>query len=177
MGRKSKLTDKQWSEIERRLLQGEKPAALAKEYGVDRAAITRRFSQQVRNVKEVANQIVTTESALSALPVAQQFAAINLANELRAISTHLASAAKYGAMTAHRLAGIAHGQVEKVDDAEPEKSMDALNRIGALTKMANASSEIGVNLLRAHKEAIEQLNKPESDPAGLLREIGALLPN
>jgi hypothetical protein len=169
MGRKSSLTEKQWDEIGRRLVSGEKAATLASEYGINRAAISRRFSQQIATVKTVANQIVAAEDALRALPIPQQINAINLADQLRSISMNLASAANYGALTAHRLSGIAHGQVEKVDDAEPEKSTEALQRVAVLTKMANASAEIGINLLRANKEAVDELNKGEEDkvPAGL----------
>ena len=166
MARPSKLTEKQWAEIGKRLLGGEKPAALAKEFKIDRAALTRRFSQQVKTVNHVAKQIVTAEASLYALPVAQQLEAISLANKLRSISTHLASAAEYGSMTAHRLSGIAHGQVEKIDDADPlcEQSLESLKGIAALTKMANASSEIGLNLLRANKEAIDSINRDGDKP-------------
>jgi ABC-type transporter Mla subunit MlaD len=162
MGRPSKLTDAQWERIGKRLLSGESAASLAREYGVSKAAISTRFSKRIETVKTVANQLVEAEKAFSNLNVSEQVAARSLADELRAISSHLASAARYGAMTAHRLSGIAHGQVEKVDDAEPEKSTEALQRVAVLTKMANASAEIGINLLRANKEAVDDLNKADA---------------
>lgn len=171
MGRPSKLTDSQWAEIERRLVAGEKAASLAKEYDVDRAQITRRFSQQIATVKSVANQILAAESALKALPVSQQVIATDLVNQLRSISGHLASAANYGAATAHRLSGIAHAQVEKIDDAQPTKSTEALQTIAVLTKMANASSEIGVNLLRANKDTVDAMNKDDPNNTRKLRDI------
>lgn len=180
MARPSKLTEKQWAAIEKRLMDGEKPAALAKEYGINRAAITRKFSQQVRNVKAVANQIVTAETALRALPVAQQIAAISLADDLRAISGHLASAAKYGSMTAHRLSGIAHSQVERIDDADPlrKESLESLQGIAALTKLANASSEIGLSLLAANKDMVREANNGgATSKEDLLRELVANLPD
>lgn len=165
MARPSKLTQKQWDSIERRLLDGEKPATLAKEYGIDRAAITRKFSQQNKTVKSVANQMLAAEDALRALPVAQQLSVINLADQLRSISGHLAGAANYGAATAHRLAGIANGRVAQIDDAVPldENGLIELKGIAVLTRMANESSEIGVNLLRANKESIDAMNK-DNDP-------------
>lgn len=166
MARNSKLTDGQWAEVERRLIAGEKPAALAKEFGINRSAITRKFSQQVRNVKEVANQIVSAEAALLSLPVAQQLTAISLANDLRAISTHLAGAAKHGAMTAHRLSGIASFKAQEIDDAAPlgTESLEALKGIATLTKVANLSAEIGLNLLRANKETVDGLNRDADKP-------------
>lgn len=42
-----------------------------------------QFSQQMRNIKDIANQIVSAEMALRALQVAQQIAAFSLAGELR----------------------------------------------------------------------------------------------
>lgn len=158
MGRHSKLTEKQWAEVEKRLLAGEVPASLAKEYGVNRAAMSRRFSQPLKTIKHVANQIFETDVALKLLPVAQQIAAINLADELKAISGHLASAGKYGAMTAHRLSAIANSQMEKVDDADPMSSEDILTGIAGITKIANSSSEIAINLLRANKEFVDSMN-------------------
>src|SRR5512146_3251777 len=84
MARPSKLSEKQWAEIERRLLKNEKPAALAREFGIDRAAITRRFSQQTQQQKAIAEQLATAEIAFSALPVSQQIATRQLADSRKA---------------------------------------------------------------------------------------------
>jgi hypothetical protein len=172
MARPSKLTDKQWAEIERRLLDGDKPAALAKEYGIDRAAITRKFSQQVRNVNLVANQIVAVEKSLRALPVAQQLQAITLADELRAISTHLAGAAKFGAMTAHKLSAIANEQSEFIDSAATgEENAEALKSVMALTKTANEAAATGLNLLSANKEMTKAAHAADEPQAMTLEEF------
>lgn len=167
MGRKSALTEKQWAQIESRLLAGEKAAQLAIEFGINRSQITRRFSQHIATVKDVANQIVAAEEALHSLPVAQQLSAISLADQLRAISGHLAGAANYGAATAHRLAGIANGLVAKISDSDPlaEDSLIELKGIAALTRTANEASEIAVNLLRANKESIDEMNKRDAPQA------------
>lgn len=166
MGRPSKLTDKQWAQISKRVLHGEKPADLAREYGVHPAAISRRVAQPAKETKRIANQLVTAEQELRALPIAQQLEALNLADELRAISMHLAGAAKFGSATAHRLAGIAHGKVQEIDDAAPlSDSMDALRNVAALTKLANDASQIGVNLLAANKDHIKRLQDAEDEGA------------
>jgi hypothetical protein len=173
MGRPSKLTDQQWETIGKRLLAGESAASLAKEFGVDRAAVTRRFSQRNATIKNVANQIVETDRALSFLNASEQIAACSLADELKAISGHLAGAARFGAATAHRLAGIAHSNVSKIDDAMPlndEASVSSLKGIAVLTKMANESSEIALNLLNANKETVKELNKPR-DPSTDVRRV------
>jgi len=161
MGRPSKLTDAQWEKLGKRLLAGESARALGREFGVSDAAIRQRFTSQHEKVKAVANQMVAAELAFKSLPVTSQIDAHNLADQLRSISEHLAGAARYGAATAHRLSGIANAQAAFVDDANPqaEKSAAALSNIAGLTKIANASSEIAVNLLRANKEKIDEMNR------------------
>ncbi len=180
MGRPSKLTEKQWAEVGARLLKGEKPAALAKEFKVDRSALTRRFSHELNTVKAVANQLVAADVALKALPVAQQVQAVTLADELRAISMHMAGAAKFGSATAHRLSGIAHANVQKIDDASPldAESMENLKGVAVLTKMANDAAVIPTALMMANKETIKDLNSGAAQSKDeLLREIAGLLPN
>ncbi|UOD28774.1 helix-turn-helix domain-containing protein [Massilia violaceinigra] len=161
MARPSKLTDAQWEKIGKRLLAGESASSLAREFGVSKANVSARFSERVRNVKSVANQIVATEAAMSLLNVSEQLAARSLADDLKAISQHLAGAARFGAMTAHRLSGIAQGRVEEIDDASPlnEEGRAALSDIAALTKTANGAAEIALNLLRANKEAVDNMSK------------------
>lgn len=164
MGRKSTLTESQWNEIQERLLRGESGRSLAKEFGVSEAAIRKRIGAQTKKIKNVANQIVTAEQAFKALPIGAQISTRTLVDELRDISSHLSGAAKYGAATAHRLSGIAHAKVQEIDDASPldDKSRLALSDISVLTKMANASSEIGLNLLNANKDMIAEANKPKT---------------
>lgn len=164
MGRRSKLTPGQWEEVSRRLLAGEKARALAKEYGVAESTIRERFSDVHSEIKDVANQIVSADRSLKALPISAQIAAISLAEELKAISTHLASAAKMGAATAHRLASLANSEVQKIDDAEPLRSIENLKGVSVLTKLANESADIGINLLKANKDMIDDMNKNESEP-------------
>lgn len=155
MGRKSSLTDEQWAEIGKRLLSGTESArSLAREFGTSEASVRRKFPSQRNDVKSVAKQIVAAEVALKQLPIASQIDALNLVDDLKAISSHLASAGKYGAATAHRLSGIAHAKVSEIDDATPldSQGIEALKGIAVLTRMANESSEIGLNLLRANKD-------------------------
>ena len=159
MGRPSNLSEAKWEELKRRILAGEKPADLAREYGVSKSAISKQVSKRIETVKEVANKILDTEAAIRELSVADQLSAVTLASQLRDISQHLASAANYGAATAHRLAGIAHKHSEKVDPVNPESSLKTLTTISALNKMANESSQIGLNLLAANKDLTKLANQ------------------
>lgn len=174
MGRKSSLTPEQWVEIERRhIVDGESINALAAEFGINESSIRRRIKP---NKAELPNgqkplQVLAQEKVkadkevqriaeqIAELPIARQQIVTDLAQKLVNISGHLASAAEFGAMTAHRLAGIAAAQVEKIDDVDPLKSASALMSVAHLSKLANVSSEIGINLLRANKDAVDEANK------------------
>lgn len=163
MGRPSKLTEKQWGEITARLVAGEKAADLAREYGVSKTSVSMRVSKRAETIHSVANQVVTAERSLASLPVSEQLIAVNLASKLRAISDNLASAAQYGAQTAHRLSALANSEVAKVDDAAPlaPESVNAMKGVAVLTKLANDSASIALNLLAANKETIKELNSQE----------------
>jgi len=160
VARKSPLTDKQWGEIERRYFAGEKARRLADEFGITEAAIRKRFGTQAKKIKEVANQVIAAEEAFKSLPYSSQVSAQNLIDDLRSISTHLAGAAKYGSITAHRLAGIANMQLDKIDDSElhnpDSESVQVVKVISALTDIANKSAQTGLNLLNVNKETVQK---------------------
>lgn len=143
MGRPSKLSPSQWAEVERRSAEGEPARALAKEFGVGRSTISERVSGISDNIRKLAHQVAATQSAVDALPVAQQYAVMHLAAKLRNISSSLASAAELGAATAHRLQALANSEVAKVDDAAPMASIESLRNVGVLTKLANDSAATG----------------------------------
>lgn len=159
MGRPSNLSDNQWEALMGRLLKGEKAADLAREYGVSKSAISNRVSKRVETVKTVASKVMEADKALKSLPIPDQVAAMTLIDDLKAISTHMASAGKLAAASAHRLSGIAHEQVQKIDDAMPETTIRAMQRFGALTKLANDASHIPINLLAANKDLVKVAQK------------------
>lgn len=161
MGRPSKLTEKQWQDISRRLIAGESARGLAAEYGVSEAAIRKRLGSHKKDVKSLANQGLAFEQAFQSAPVSTQVGALDLMARMRSISNHLAGAAEYGAATAHRLAGIAHGKAAEIDDAAPlsADSLESLKGIAALTRTANEASEIGLGLLKANKDMVDGMNQ------------------
>jgi hypothetical protein len=174
MGRQSKLTPAQWQEIERRLSNGEGASALAREFGISPASISVKFSKITKKVTETAHKLAEAQIALAELPSAQQYQALSLAEKLQNISHSLASAAELGAKTAHRLHSLANSEVNKVDDANPLASIDSLKGVGILTKLANDSSQIAVNLLSANKDTMKPAET--DDVAGALAELADRLP-
>jgi hypothetical protein len=166
MARPSKLSDKQWADVERRMLEGEPVRALAREFGVSETAIRSRKSSQVTEIKDVANQLVSAQQALKRLPITSQQTAQTLAQKLMALSDNLLGAAMNGAATAHRLHAIANGVVQQVDDANPLQSMEALKAVAVIGKIANDQASIGLNLLNANKGQmpVEPPPAPETLP-------------
>jgi hypothetical protein len=176
MARPSKLSPAQWREVERRAAAGESIAALAKEFGVGRSTVSERVSVISDAVRETAHKVAAAQTALAALPVAQQYNAISLADKLRNISASLAAAAECGAATAHRLAALANGEVQKINDAEIMKpeSLEAMRGVAALTKLSNEAASTGLNLLSANKETVTRINNPQD--AEVLAPVRERLP-
>lgn len=150
----AKLTEKQWEKIKKRLDAGESANSIAKSFGIHRSLITRRFSQHNATVKTLANQIVETEVAFRSATRAQQIDAVDLATTLLSISEHVGSGARYGAMTFHRLAGIANQHAQLLDDREPDE--EELIKIARLTKVGNDAAAPALNLLAANKDRINK---------------------
>jgi hypothetical protein len=147
MGRPSKLTPSQWDEIAKRIAGGESKASLSREYGISQGVLSQRFSEFPKEA------IRKLGAELALLQPQAQAAAVTLADELRSISGNLAAAARYGSATAHRLQALAHGEVQKIDDANPLESVEALKGVAALTRLANESSATGLALLAANRES------------------------
>ena len=161
MGRKSKLTDKQWAEVERRMLEGEPTRALAREFGVSEAAIRARKAAHVEQIKTVANQIVATERAVMALPLDARITAHNYASKLRAITENMLDGANLQAANFHRLSALAQTELMKVDDADPMTSADRLKSHMVLTSAANEAAKTPVALLSANKDMVKKAAEPE----------------
>ncbi len=145
--------------------------ALSREFNVSQGLISQRFSKTSKEVRNAAEKIAEGQNALANLPANLQHQAISLAEKLRNISANLASAAEYGAATAHRLQAIAHAQVQKIDDADPMNSQEQLQAISALTKISNDSAKLGTDLISANKGATESQPPAQStftvDPSKL----------
>lgn len=175
MARPSKLTEKQWNDVLKAHLDGEAIRSLSRKYNVAESAIRARISAQSKTIKKLANQIVETERDFQQLPINAQCAVISLADELKAISIHLASSAKHGAMASSKLNSMMHAEVQRFQDGAEQailagespltsESVENLKGIGALSRLANSASEIGLNLLKANKEAIDDITKNSDKP-------------
>ncbi len=167
MSRPPALTPEQQEEVRRRLAGGEGVRALAREFKVGDATI-RRLSAHSAQIRQVAETVAAAQTALAALPMPQQHAALSLAEKLRSISMSYASAAELGAKTAHRFHALANSEAQKVDDINPlsPESMEAMKGIAVLTKLGNEALVPASNLLAANKDTVQKLNseRPEDKP-------------
>jgi hypothetical protein len=163
MGRPSKLTPIQWTEIERRLVSGESARAAARAFGISEGAIRRRLCTQTAQVRRVAEKLASAQADLATLPVALQYRALELADALRAVQSELACAARLGAATAHRLAAQAHQAVQgPLDDA-------TLTSVEHLLQTANVAAANGLALLRRHEYARRGEALPQTTGADIRR--------
>lgn len=154
MGRPSKLSEVQWEQIGKRLMNKESLSSLAREYKISVPVLSSRFSKKLLIVRDVAQRLVDVDAAVAALAPSDRTLAYSLADDLRAVSSHLATAAKFGSMTAQRLSVIAHAQTDQLDEtADISKNIAVLHSVGAFTATANEAAKIGLNLLAANKGA------------------------
>ena len=183
MGRKSALTPEQWAIVERRhVVDGVSLNALAKEYQVNESSLRRKLGSRsieigaTPDLRDMASRKAKAEIAIKqvtkeieALPIAKQMIVSDLARKLASISVHVASSAEYMAATSHRLSGIANSLMDQVDDADPMKSTDVLQKAAAIIRLSNDAAHIPLNLLKANQSTIDAMNKTEDDavPAGL----------
>lgn len=146
MGRPSVLNPRTKSEILRRLAMGEKRSALRKEFKLTETTFRRNFSADVSKVRDVGTALATAEMALASLPISAQVSARTLADQLKGISSNVASAALAGSKTATRLATLANEKAEAMG-----VDLKDLPAIAALGKTANEAAGLAMGLLNANK--------------------------
>ena len=166
MGRPSKLSDRQWSDLLRRLASGERAVDLAKHFKVSQTSISKRVSQDAEFSKSLAGSLAQVEARIESLPVSQQGVIRDLATQLKQASTSLAAAAVNGAQINERLTGLAVKRLREIDEqSDPE----ALKPIAALVATGNEASKTALALVNANKgqsqgetsleDLLEQVNR------------------
>ncbi len=152
MARPSKLRPDQWMEIERRVANGESISSLSREYGISRGAIRDQVSDMAEKIKSAADQIVKSEQALSALPLAARVSAIDLSQKMLAISANLATAAELNSGTAIKMAQAANLKMQVVDEDRPEDHTEAITMAVSLIRGSNEAARLPMDLLTANKQ-------------------------
>lgn len=148
MGRPSKLTDKQWGEIGRRLAKGESMRALAKEFKVGVARISERFSERVPELRELAGTMATVETAFEKLPVSEQVTVRSLTDQYKGIQADYTETAANGAKTAAHLSRLALAKASRLTE---DADMEDLRGVAALSATANKALQPASNQIAANK--------------------------
>lgn len=167
MGRKSKLTAQNETDIKNRLLSGERPADLAREFKISRSTFSEKFSETVKKMKAAISQLIITQETFARLPITEQLSVISFTDRLRNITNNLTGAAENGSLTAYLLSGVASAQAAKVNSEDPMESQEILQAISALTKISNDASVTGMNLLNMNKDIMVAQNTPTPKPRAI----------
>ncbi len=178
MARPSKLTPDQWQEIEGRILRGEPLRSIGKDFGVTESTIRSKFGGAIRaviaqsaQVREIAHQVAEVQDAVENLPPFQRDVVFDLAASLRNVSRSLTKAAELGADTSMRLQEMASTQIRKVNHDDPTKSIEELKSVGIMTRLANDSASIALNLLAANKDRMPAPEAPKA--SGLAKRLSS----
>lgn len=178
MARPSKLTPAQWKEVETRIMKGETLRAIAKDFEITEGTIRAKFGgsiatflAQSTQVREIAHQVAEVQDAVEKLPPFQRDVVFDLAASLRNVSRSLTKAAELGADTSRRLQEMASTQIRKVNEQDPTKSIEELKSVGVMTKLANESASIALNLLAANKDRMPPPEAPKA--SGLAKRLSS----
>jgi hypothetical protein len=163
MGRKSKLTEDQWSEIEQRHLKGEAMRALAREFKIDPASISARISQRVKQTKTLANQLATAELAVERLPISQRMVIRTVADDLKVINTNMAAAGALSSGTSRILSQIANEQALKIDMAEPFGDIELLKGVTFAQKGALEAAQLPAMFMTGKADPQKVLGTGDED--------------
>ena len=166
MGRPSKLTESQLEEIKRRITTGEGVRALAAEFGVSPALVSKLCSPKAKRIKAVANQVFEADKALARLPVSERPLALRIVDDMKHTAANLARGARAASETFADLAEMAREQKGKVRQADG--SIDFKVALGAeaasgLTSAPSASAVPGA----ARSSSVTRSRARSGNPTGL----------
>ena len=156
-GRPSKLTNRQWGDIGRRLAKGETAADLSREFKIGKARISERFAGKAENIKALATQLVAVETAIERLPVSEQSSVMAFADDLKHIARSASAGGRAGMNGAANLMARFERQVANLPD---DAGMDDLRPIAALAETAQKGASLGLALMNANKATVEAANEP-----------------
>jgi lambda repressor-like predicted transcriptional regulator len=177
MGRKSKLTEDQKADIQRRMAAGESCRALAREFGMAESSLRAYFSARVVKIQSIAKRLATVEDEAATLPVSAQITVRDLATNMRTTAANLAAITALNTRTAHRLAKLADKSMGKLEDpdADPDGKAAEILNLATYGSLSHNLSRVAVSLVTAgHPPKAEDETGPNLDGAmaDLRRRLG-----
>lgn len=161
---KKKLTDKQWLDIEKRYYDNEPGRKIAKDYGITEGAIRKRYSTQKKQIEKAANQIVKADRELEKLSIRTQTYARDRAAYLKSTFDLVAKAGYDSAellsghlkIAKNQMANVEIVDIDKEGKAVIEVDQETLQKINALSTIANNAGKTAMELVRMNIDAIHQ---------------------
>ncbi len=150
-GRPSKLSEREKSEILRRLALGAKPSDLRKEYRLSETTFRRNFSADSSKVREIGTALAHAELALAELPISAQVSARSLADQLKDLGQSLVTTATLNGRTAEIMAGRA---AKAAGDLGDNPTLEDLRVPGAYIEISNKASSLGSSIIASQKEQL-----------------------
>jgi hypothetical protein len=166
----SKLTPRQWINIERAVLRDKEPMRqVAKRYKVDESVIRKRLEKaRTEQVEEVAIQVATAEKSLKALKPIERVRARSLAEMLTEMSHTMSEVAE---MDMRNALALTRMKADRVAVLEPGNA-DQLREVVLLSEAANKSAKLGVDLMTIGKQSLVDADKDKAKD----REVMAMAP-
>ena len=159
-------------------MTGETLRAIAKSFDITEGAIRAKFGgsitqflSQSTQIREVAQQVAQVQDVVDQLSPFQRDVVFDLAASLRNVSRSLTKAAELGADTSMRLQEMASTQIRKVNQDDPTQSIEELKSVGIMTRLANDSASIALNLLAANKDRMPAPETPKA--SGLAKRLSS----
>ncbi|HAA04778.1 MAG TPA: hypothetical protein DCE18_15630 [Syntrophobacteraceae bacterium] len=163
MGRPSKLSDREWAEVGRRLARGESTRKLAAEYKVAKSTIQDRFSGHVPEIREAAQALASAERTVERMPVSVQVSVRSLADQLKGIQDDYAETAAMGMQAARIVQTKVLAQARNLPD---DPSSEDLKPIIAGSETTKSLSSLATNMITANKG-----NPVDEDKPGLAERV------
>jgi hypothetical protein len=172
MARPSSLTDKQKQEILRLSLAGESPYVIAQRTGIPESTVRRNVSAVSTTIKSAANQIVSGEEKIAALPVPAQIIATEYAASLRAMRAELGKAAAIGAKNAARMHALAALALDQASEDPGAIDTESLKVAAGVTKAGNDAAAIALDLMRINKDSGQDDPPEDHKPPAMIQLVG-----
>ena len=165
----TKLTRDQWNDIERRLLEGERGFALAKEYGVSEGTIRYRFPKKREELDNAVDAVIQARTAVAKLPKSLQLRVANLADVKMQIIDMQSRSALLAAQTAYKMTQVANTQADKIDEHAPD--LETARIVHGFLETAKVASYQPIELMKVAKDAqpdvVDAEEVPKIDPSKL----------
>ena len=159
-GKSKRIPEEVWTDMTKRLTTGSTMTALAKEYGIPATTISAKLGKRVESIRAAAARASKLYMATEIVRGEDNNSLTSLTEELKIISTNLASAARHGAQVANKTAKLANFTAKLLAETEEVgENMKHLRTIAAYMAVSNEAAKTALTLVAANKEAVTKLSE------------------